>query len=83
MTTRHLVDPEIAPIIDLLGQIDISAETLSVVRAGFAGRPEIEILLEPNVHHAKGHDGAPDVPLLVYDPPSDNRKRFISTAAGW
>jgi acetyl esterase len=75
MTTRHLIDPEIEPVIELLGLIEISSETLSLVREGFAGREMPEGPLEPVIHHAKGRDGAPDVPLLVYDPPSDKRNR--------
>lgn len=33
MTTRHLVDPEVAPLLDLWPTMTISAETLPAMRA--------------------------------------------------
>ena len=77
MDTRALVDPEILPILELLPPFDFSAEMLPIIREGFATQmtaPEIEGL-PPTYASASGRDGAPDVPLVVFNPPSQNRKR--------
>lgn len=77
MTTRHLVDPEVAPLIDLMPAVDFDAATLAAFRDAInaqlaaAGEPP----LPPTERLVPGRDGAPDVPVLVYDPPSDNRAR--------
>jgi acetyl esterase len=77
MSTRHLVDPEVAPIIDLLAVGDMTLETLPEARAQLSERPSDlpPPALLPETAYAPGRDGAPDVKLLVYSPPGDNRSR--------
>lgn len=70
MTTRHLVDPELLPLIDL-GQLppitrENLAETRVAMAARFAGLPKPKI--EPTRYLAPGADGV-EVPMLVYEPP--------------
>ncbi len=38
MTTRHLVDPNVLPLIDLLPAMALTHETLSAIRAELEGR---------------------------------------------
>ncbi len=71
MTTRHLVDPELLPLIDLAPADPITHANLAATRAAmdarFAGLPRPDVTTTR--HLAPGRDGAPDVPLFVYDPP--------------
>jgi len=75
MTTKHLVDPEIVAMLDLLPGVQLTPETLPQVRADLAamgaqmaaGVPDV-----PNIavseRQAPGPPGAPDVRVLVYLP---------------
>jgi acetyl esterase len=77
MSTRHLVDPEVAPIIDMFPALDMTLENIADVRStmvAFSQYPD-ELTVRPEIVQAKGRDGAPDVPLYVYNPPSQNRSR--------
>jgi acetyl esterase len=77
MSTLHLVDPEIAPIIPLFTAMDMTTENLAEVRSGmgsnFPAPPPP--LMDPEIVTTPGRDGAPDVPLFVYNPESQNRSR--------
>jgi acetyl esterase len=77
MSTLHLVDPEIAPMITLFPSLDMTFENLADVRANlgssFPAPPEPSFL--PEIVAAPSRDGAPDVPLYVYNPKSKNRSR--------
>jgi triacylglycerol lipase len=76
MTTRPLVDPEVLPLLEMLPGFSFSTELLPTIRAGFGsveGQPEPA--LKGVWHTAPGRDGAPDVPLLVLNPPSANTAR--------
>src|SRR5690606_11535151 len=75
MSTRHLVDPEIAPMLDTFPPIILNREQLPQIRAGLAEMnsqmasaapafPEIEV----SERLVPGPAGAPDVPVLVYLP---------------
>ena len=73
MTTRHLVDPELLAMLDLLPMTRLSAEGLAEIRAGMAamglatmGAPTAAV--EMDERWAAGLNGAPDVRLLVYRP---------------
>jgi acetyl esterase len=70
MSTRHLVDPELLPLLDA-PRLPLSPETLPVLREGIAalfatmappGPP-------PEVVHAPGEGGAPPVELRLHRPP--------------
>lgn len=71
MNTRHLVDPELLPLVDQgqLGPItnENLAERRAAMAAGFAKLPKPAT--EPGRHFATGADGE-SVPILVYQPPS-------------
>ena len=72
MTTRHLVDLEVAPLLDLVPALDFSVG-LAAIRGLMFDHvlPVVEGSLEPDIRHAPGRDGAPDVALHVYNPPGE------------
>ena len=69
MDTRHLVDPQVWPIVDLLPSFTFGRATLDQIRADFAARfaglPEIP--LAPTIHTARRADGSP-IELYRFDP---------------
>lgn len=75
MTTRHLVDPEIIPLLDIIPALNLSTETLSQARASL-NEMNAQMLAElpefPNIsvteRRIPGPQGAPDVRVLVYLP---------------
>lgn len=73
MTTRHLVDPELLPMLDLLPPTSVSADVLAEVRArtdalSLAAMGEATAAVAVTERLAPGPEGAPDVRLLVYRP---------------
>ncbi len=70
LNTRHLVDPEIAPMLDAFPPLEFTAETLPAIRAIFGtpmpGAPATAI--EPEQALIKGRGDAPDVRVLIFDP---------------
>ena len=72
-STRHLVDPEILPILDVFPGITLSSETLAQTRAGLnemnaqtlANIPEFPDI-SVSERRIPGPQGAPDVRVLVY-----------------
>jgi triacylglycerol lipase len=75
MNTRHLVDPEVAPLLDIFPKLELNRETLPQTRTALANMfaqpeppayPDIEV----TEYHLPGADGAPDVRILVYIPKS-------------
>ena len=79
MSTHHLVDPEILPILALFDPADITRETLPAVRVS-AGERMAAVpppALAPRRETVAGRGGAPDVTVLVYDPPSNHRSRPV------
>ena len=70
MSTRHLVDREIAPIIDLFPRVDLDAAPIAQIRAKAAETYSIlpppvmapEKLVVPSIH------GGPDIPVFLYRP---------------
>lgn len=75
MTTRHLVDPEIAPLIDQFPALIFSPEALPGIRAGIGEMlaqmaslappfPTVEV----SERRVPGPAGAPDVRVLIYQP---------------
>ena len=67
-TTRHLVDTEVMPVLELLGLPEFSAELLPLIREGFSSNPELAA--EPPIagrrETAHGPDG--EVAVFVFDP---------------
>jgi triacylglycerol lipase len=69
MTTRHLVDPEVAPLLDLWPTMTISAETLGAMRAReFPPMPFDASGSTLEVKTVPGPAGAPDITLHIYLP---------------
>src|SRR4051794_30991392 len=74
-TSRHLVDPEIAPLLEVFPPLNLSAEILPLLRQGQAApipdTPDPEELF-PGVavseERAPGEDGDPEVRVLLYRP---------------
>ena len=70
MDTRHLVDREIAPLIDLFPRVDLDSAPIAQIRAKAAETYSIlpppviapERLLVPSVH------GEPEIPVFLYRP---------------
>jgi len=70
MSTRHLVDSEIAPIIDLFPRVDLDSAPIAEIRARAAQSYAIlpppviapEKLLVPSIH------GGPEIPVFLYRP---------------
>lgn len=70
MSTIHLVDPQLAPLVGLFPDIALSLSTLGQARADSDARSSLfpPPPIEPVRHLAAGRDGAPDVPVLVFKP---------------
>ncbi|WP_085808899.1 alpha/beta hydrolase [Sphingomonas sp. TZW2008] len=65
--TRHLVDPELAPLLDAWPAFDLSVETLPAVRSRQLPRPPMPpVDVAYDLLKAPRRDGAPSVPLHVY-----------------
>ncbi len=80
MTTRHLVDPELAPMLEMFPTFEFTPEALPAIRTNFAEMmaqaaamapdfPDIEV----TERRIPGPAGAPDVRVLVYLPKSAPR----------
>lgn len=68
MDTRHLVDPEVWPIVELLPFLEFDNETLALARAGSASFAEsVEIPVPASVRTAMRADGSA-IELYVFDP---------------
>lgn len=70
MSTRHLVDPELLPMIDMMAEFRVDRHSLTQLRAM---RGELFGLVAPEtppeVVHISGPEGAPAVPLRISRPP--------------
>lgn len=71
--SRHLVDPELAAMLDVFPGIVLSHDTIVAMREqmGSMALPR-EAYVRPSVtieqRNVPGHDGAPDVPVILYRP---------------
>lgn len=73
MSSRHLVDPELLPILDAAPDMGVSADKLPLARAGIAemtrmGLETADASVNTSEHFAEGSEGAPNVRLLLYRP---------------
>lgn len=71
MPSRHLVDPELASVLDLLPDMSVSAEGLAATRARVAETTQAAMVneddgIEVTDHVVAGRDGSPDVRLRLY-----------------
>ncbi|MDO7842331.1 alpha/beta hydrolase [Sphingomonas immobilis] len=70
MTTRHLVDPALLPLLEMLPTRDLHAGTLMETRALMRERLGSAPLAAPDaVLHVPGADGAPAVAVRLFRPP--------------
>lgn len=75
MTTRHLVDPEIVPMLEMFPRLTLTTESLPQTRIflnemnaqALAGLPDYSTVAVSE-RHIPGPQGAPDVRVLVYLP---------------
>ncbi len=68
MDTRHLVDPEVWPIVELLPFLEFDSETLAAARAGSASLADLaEIPLAAETRTATRADGS-KIDLYCFDP---------------
>jgi acetyl esterase len=77
MSTLHMVDPEVLPIITLLPASDFTRETIPAIRQMMAEQfvPDFVPAMTPQIVTTSGRDGAPDVQLYIYNPQSARRNR--------
>lgn len=79
MSTLHLVDPELAPMVGLFPVSDLTLSTLAVIRD--ASEERYAVLppppIEPVRYLARGRDGAPDVAVLVFKPDGEKLRPAI------
>ena len=75
MTTRHLVDPELAAVLDMFPALNLTTESLSQVRASLkelSTETRVDLPDFPAIsvseRYIPGPQGAPDVRVLVYLP---------------
>ena len=75
MTSRHLVDPELVPMLDVLPALTFTPESLPLIRTSIKemttqvpeGLPDYSTI-SVSKHSVPGPEGAPDVRVLVYRP---------------
>lgn len=79
MTSRHLVDPELMPLVDMSPVRALTRSNLAAAREQSDLR--FELFPEPSLaatrHLAPGAAGDPDVPVLVFTPPVDGPRPAI------
>jgi acetyl esterase/lipase len=72
MSTRHLVDPELLPMLDAFPPMTLSAETLPMIRSAIpqmmAARPLPDFPVSSNVIHIPSGEGGRDVRCLLIQP---------------
>jgi triacylglycerol lipase len=81
MNSRHLVDPELLPLLDFVPPLELTLETLPAVRAAgwpLVGEPVAADAVTMTAHRVPGPPGAPEVGVLIYTP----RARTPSAASG-
>ena len=72
MTTRHLVDPELLPMLDAFSPMTLSAETLPMIRAAIpqlmVARPLPDLPVSSNVIHIPSGEDGRDIRCLLIQP---------------
>lgn len=72
MSGRHLVDPELLPMLDMMPRLELTAELLPALRARAFGLPFPDTPANDVIRRdltVAGPEGAPDIGLVVYTPP--------------
>ncbi|MFC3068782.1 alpha/beta hydrolase [Phenylobacterium soli] len=71
MSSRHLVDPQLLPLLETIPPLNLSAQSLPAMRARpvmFQVNPKDLEATEQEIRTVPGPAGAPDVEVLVYRP---------------
>lgn len=79
MTTRPLVDPEILPLLELLPPLDLSDASIVSIRE-LLNTPNPDLpkpAIDPVERKVPGLNGAPEVPVLLFDPPGRKNRAAI------
>ncbi len=71
MTTRHLVDPELVAILDMIPAATLSTENIKQIRA-MSSRAGLD-MTQCSEHSVPASEGSPDVRLLVYRPSGEQK----------
>lgn len=85
MTTRHLIDPEIAPVLDMLPELQLSHEALPAIRASTASPVDYPgPVAVPDIRIIPARVGAPDVQLHLFnaDPARPGRPAILHIHGG-
>jgi acetyl esterase/lipase len=71
MNSRHLVDPELAPLLELFPTVQFSTELLPMIRTRefpVVVDSEVAARVAMETRAVPGPDGAPEVPVRIYTP---------------
>lgn len=83
-TTRHLIDPDLLPVLELLPRFEFSSETLAAIRSG-AARPEVapvEPPIAPEARTAPSPNGPVEVFWYDPDPGAADRAALLHIHGG-
>lgn len=77
--SRHLIDPEILPLLDLAPNLLLDDASINATRemlavAAAAAPPPA---LNPELRHARVGVGSPEVPVLIFDPPGRRHRAAV------
>lgn len=68
MSTRHLIDPEIVPILELIPNTSLGNENLAEIRAVMAGDElQHDPSCPPRIQQIPASNNAPDIPVYIYN----------------
>jgi triacylglycerol lipase len=84
VSTRHLVDPELLPLLDLFPETRLTAETLAAARAASGSRLDLlpPPTIEPVRRVATGRHGTIEVPVLLFKPGGERLRPALIHAHG-
>jgi acetyl esterase/lipase len=73
MTSRHLVDPELLPFLEMIPTFELSAEILPQMRAAILAMQSAQpaVGLQPDERMVPGPAGSPKVRVLIYRPETE------------
>ena len=83
ISTRHLVDPQLLPLLDSLPAFEWAEETLPALRSRptrFAVDPDDLARTDMRATHVPGPRGAPEVGLVIYRPKASPNKRYLASS---
>jgi acetyl esterase len=76
VSTRHLIDPQVLPILERFPTMELNRETLALIRAAPPPLPPgVDPGDPPEVFNVPGRSGAPEVALRVFTPKGAAKRR--------